>query len=149
MRAQFVMSEIGIGLRRNLTMTIAVVVSVALSLAMVGAALLLNAQVRNMRGYWGDKVEVSIFFCNKADAGQGAGGTAVSAIAPNCSTGAATQAQMDSVRAQLQKTGLVQKFYTETPAQTLEEFKQQDPKNPLTPSLTADSFEYSLRIKLV
>ena len=31
MRAQFVMSEIGVGLRRNLTMTFAVIVSVALS----------------------------------------------------------------------------------------------------------------------
>ncbi|MHA6760343.1 permease-like cell division protein FtsX [Streptacidiphilus sp. PAMC 29251] len=154
MRAQFVMSEIGIGLRRNLTMTIAVVVSVALSLAMVGAALLLNAQVRDMRGYWGDKVEVSIFFCNKADAGQSAGsatpggGAAVGTVAPNCASGAATQTQMDSVRAQLQKTGLVEKFYTEDPAQALDEFKKQDPKNPLIPSLTADSFENSLRIKL-
>ncbi|MFC1413339.1 permease-like cell division protein FtsX [Streptacidiphilus sp. N1-12] len=152
MRAQFVMSEIGIGLRRNLTMTIAVVVSVALSLAMVGAALLLNAQVRDMRGYWGDKVEVSIFFCNKADAGQGSGGTGTGAVvgtvAPNCASGAATQTQMDSVQAQLQKTGLVEKFYTETPAQALDEFKKQDPKNPLIPSLTADSFENSLRIKL-
>jgi cell division transport system permease protein len=159
MRTQFVMSEIGIGLRRNLTMTIAVVVSVALSLAMVGAALLLNAQVRDMRGYWGDKVEVSIFFCNKADAGQGAAtapGTSAStststssdAITPNCASGAATQTQMDSVRAQLQKTGLVEKFYTEDPAQALAEFKTEDPKNPLIPSLTADSFESSLRVKL-
>ncbi|MFC1419274.1 permease-like cell division protein FtsX [Streptacidiphilus cavernicola] len=152
MRAQFVMSEIGIGLRRNLTMTIAVVVSVALSLAMVGAALLLNAQVRDMRGYWGDKVEVSIFFCNKADAGQGAatvpGGASTDAIAPNCASGAATQTQMDTVRQQLQKTGLVEKFYTETPAQALDEFKKQDPKNPLIPSLTADSFQNSLRVKL-
>ncbi len=40
MRAQFVLSEIGVGLRRNLTMTIAVVVSVALSLALAGSSLL-------------------------------------------------------------------------------------------------------------
>ena len=157
MRLQFVMSEIGIGLRRNLTMTIAVVVSVALSLAMVGAALLLNAQVRDMRGYWGDKVEVSIFFCNKTNAGQGAAtapGTSASTsssadvVSPNCTSGAATQTQMDTVRQQLQKTGLVEKFYTETPAQALAEFKKEDPKNPLIPSLTADSFQNSLRVKL-
>jgi cell division transport system permease protein len=155
MRTQFVMSEIGIGLRRNLTMTIAVVVSVALSLAMVGAALLLNAQVRDMRGYWGDKVEVSIFFCNKDDAGLG-GATAPGAspstsgdgTASNCASGAATQTQMDTVRQQLQKTGLVEKFYTEDPTQAMAEFKTEDPKNPLIPSLTADSFEYSLRVKL-
>jgi cell division transport system permease protein len=148
MRAQFVMSEIGIGLRRNLTMTIAVVVSVALSLAMVGAAVLLSDQVTSMRGYWGDKVEVSIFFCNKADAGQGVVAPGAAAVPTNCATGAATQSQMDSVRAQLEKTGLVEKFYTETPAQALDAFKKQDPKNPLLPSLTADSFENSLRVKL-
>jgi cell division transport system permease protein len=152
MRAQFVMSEIGIGLRRNLTMTIAVVVSVALSLALAGAALLLRTQVSEMRGYWGDKVEVSIFFCNKADAGQGPGGGAsapgAGAVPTNCTSGPATQSQMDNVRTQLEKTGLVQTFYTETPAQALDEFKKQDPKNALIPSLTADSFENSLRVKL-
>lgn len=37
MRAQFVLSEIGVGLRRNLTMTFAVIVSVALSLALLAA----------------------------------------------------------------------------------------------------------------
>ena len=157
MRAQFVMSEIGIGLRRNLTMTIAVVVSVALSLAMVGAALLLNAQVRDMRGYWGDKVEVSIFFCNKTDAGQDvatapgaseAASSSADVVSPNCKSGAATQTQIDNVRQQLQKTGMVEKFYTETPAQALAEFKKEDPKNPLIPTLTPDSFQNSLRVKL-
>jgi cell division transport system permease protein len=153
MRAQFVMSEIRIGLRRNLTMTIAVVVSVALSLAMVGAALLLNAQVTNMRGYWGDKIEVSIYFCNKNDAGQGLGAAApgsggATAVPSNCASGAATQAQMDSVQAQLAKTGLVEHFYTQTPAQALDDYRKSDPTNPLLVSLSADSFENSLRIKL-
>ena len=37
MRAQFVLSEIGVGLRRNLTMTFAVIISVALSLALPAA----------------------------------------------------------------------------------------------------------------
>lgn len=155
MRAQFVMSEIGIGLRRNLTMTIAVVVSVALSLAMVGAALLLNAQVGEMRGYWGDKIEVSIFFCNKIDAGLGPGaaasgsGAAGTTVVPtSCSSGAATQSQMDAVQAQLAKTGLVERFYTETPAQAFDAFKKMDPNNPLLANTTPDSMETSLRVKL-
>ncbi len=49
MRAQFVLSEIGVGLRRNLTMTFAVIISVALSLALTGGALLANKQVDSMR----------------------------------------------------------------------------------------------------
>ena len=68
MRAQFVLSEIGVGLRRNLTMTFAVIISVALSLALSGGALLANKQVDSMKGYWYDKVQVSIYMCNKSDA---------------------------------------------------------------------------------
>src|SRR6478736_6338533 len=56
MRAQFVLSEIGVGLRRNLTMTFAVIVSVALSLALFGGSLLMSDQVGAMKGYWYDKV---------------------------------------------------------------------------------------------
>jgi cell division transport system permease protein len=67
MRAQFVVSEIGVGLRRNLTMTFAVIVSVALSLALFGGSLLMSDQVSTMKGYWYDKVNVSIFLCNKSD----------------------------------------------------------------------------------
>jgi cell division transport system permease protein len=37
------MSEVGIGLRRNLTMTFAVVITVAISLSLLGIGLLSNA----------------------------------------------------------------------------------------------------------
>lgn len=83
MRAQFVLSEIGVGLRRNLTMTFAVIVSVALSLALFGGSLLMSDQVNTMKGYWYDKVNVSIFLCNKSDAESDA----------NCAKGAVTADQ--------------------------------------------------------
>lgn len=76
MRAQFVMSEIGVGLRRNLTMTFAVIISVALSLALFGGSLLMRDQVSEMKGYWYDKVNVSIYLCNKSDAEDNAEGGA-------------------------------------------------------------------------
>ena len=41
MRARFILSEVGIGLRRNLTMTFAVVITVAISLSLLGIGLLL------------------------------------------------------------------------------------------------------------
>ena len=63
MRAKFVMSEVGIGLRRNLTMTFAVMITVAISLSLLGIGLLANSQVRVMKDYWYDKIEVSIFLC--------------------------------------------------------------------------------------
>jgi cell division transport system permease protein len=63
MRAKFVMSEVGIGLRRNLTMTFAVMITVAISLSLLGIGLLANSQVRVMKDYWYDKIEVSNFLC--------------------------------------------------------------------------------------
>ena len=45
MRAQFVLQEIWIGLRRNLTMTIALIVVVAISLSLLGTGLLFVKQV--------------------------------------------------------------------------------------------------------
>ena len=77
MRAQFVLSEIGIGLRRNLTMTVAVVVTVAISLALFGSALLIRKQVEAMKDFWYDKVEVSVYLCGESSDTASCGGSAV------------------------------------------------------------------------
>lgn len=64
MRAQFVISEIWIGLRRNLTMTIAVITTVAISLALFGGGLLINSQVTEMRKFWDERISITIYLCN-------------------------------------------------------------------------------------
>ena len=75
MRAGFILSEVGIGLRRNLTMTFAVVVTVAISLSLLGIGLLSNSQVRVMKDYWYDKIEVSVYLCGSlSDSPSCAGG---------------------------------------------------------------------------
>ncbi|MFC1410158.1 permease-like cell division protein FtsX [Streptacidiphilus sp. N1-12] len=140
MRAQFVISEIGIGLRRNLTMTIAVVISVALSLSLAGAALLLRDQVDSMQKYWDGRVEVSVFFCAKDDM--------TNKQYPNCASGPATQSQMDAVSAQLEKTGLIQHIYPQTPDQQLTEYKQEYGKSSLASYVNLDAFGGALRLKL-
>ena len=65
MRARLILNEVGIGLRRNLTMTIALVITFAVSLGLLGGALLVRDQVDVMKDYWYDKVQVSIFLCTK------------------------------------------------------------------------------------
>src|SRR3569833_815389 len=65
MRAQFVLQEIWIGLRRNLTMTIALAVTVAIAMALFGTGVLLKMQVDKSNNYWSDKVEVSVYLCNR------------------------------------------------------------------------------------
>ena len=63
MRLQFILSEILVGLRRNLAMTISVVLVTFVSLTFVGAGALLQMQIGTMKDYWYDRVQVSIFLC--------------------------------------------------------------------------------------
>ncbi|MER6122004.1 permease-like cell division protein FtsX [Streptomyces sp. NPDC001795] len=139
MRAQFVLSEIGVGLRRNLTMTFAVIVSVALSLALFGGSLLMSDQVNQMKGYWYDKVNVSIFLCNKSDAESD----------PNCSKGAVTEEQKKQILDDLNKMGsVVQKVTYESQDEAYKHYKEQFGDSPLASSLTPDQMQESYRIKL-
>ncbi|WP_193789657.1 permease-like cell division protein FtsX [Nocardiopsis halophila] len=65
MRAQFVLSEMWIGLRRNLTMTIAVIITVAISLALFGSGLLVQQQISHMRQFWDERVSVTVYMCTE------------------------------------------------------------------------------------
>ncbi|MFF2811445.1 permease-like cell division protein FtsX [Streptomyces sp. NPDC058000] len=138
MRAQFVLSEIGVGLRRNLTMTFAVIVSVALSLGLFGASLLMRDQVSTMKGYWYDKVNVSIFFCNKNDA----------ETAANCAKGAATEQQKNDILAELHRLPLVQNVEHETSDQAYTHYKEQFGDTPVAGLVTPDQLPESFRVKL-
>ncbi|MGW0204723.1 permease-like cell division protein FtsX [Streptomyces sp. NPDC003233] len=138
MRAQFVLSEIGVGLRRNLTMTFAVIVSVALSLALFGGSLLMSDQVSTMKGYWYDKVNVSIFLCNKHDADSDV----------NCAKGAVTEDQKKQILSDLQKMPVVEKVVYESQDEAYKHYKEQFGNSPLASSLTPDQMQESYRIKL-
>ena len=65
------------GLRRNLMMTIAVVLTVGISLTLLGVALYFRSQVNSSKDYWYDKVEVSIFLCADGDAAEPCNGRGV------------------------------------------------------------------------
>ncbi|GAA3153481.1 permease-like cell division protein FtsX [Streptomyces rameus] len=138
MRAQFVLSEIGVGLRRNLTMTFAVIVSVALSLALFGGSLLMSDQVSTMKGYWYDKVNVSIFLCNKHDAENDV----------HCAKGAVTEDQKKQILADLHDMTVVEKVTYESQDDAYKHYKEQFGNSPLAGSLTPDQMQESYRIKL-
>ena len=65
MRFRHIFSETRAGLRQNLTMTLAVIMTMWVSLSLFGAGLLANQQVELMKGRWYDKIEISIFLCTK------------------------------------------------------------------------------------
>ena len=52
MRLQFILGEIGGGLRRNLSMVVSVFLVTFVSLNFVGAAWMLQLLINQMKGYW-------------------------------------------------------------------------------------------------
>jgi len=136
MRPSFIAKELGTGLRRNLTMTIALVVSVAVSLTLFGTALLMRTQVERMKGYWYDKIEVSIFLCGP------------NSTAATC-TGTVTDEQRAAIQTAIQGlTPTVQAWYYESSAQAYERFKVQFKGSPIIANVSPYALPESFRAKL-
>ncbi|MBM0227314.1 MULTISPECIES: permease-like cell division protein FtsX [Micromonospora] len=61
MRVKYVLSEVLVGLWRNVTMTIAMIITLAVSLFMLGGSGLLFQKVGDMKDLYYENIEVSIF----------------------------------------------------------------------------------------
>jgi cell division transport system permease protein len=137
MRSNFVFQEIWIGLRRNLTMTVALVVVVAISLSLLGTGLLFIKQVDSTRTYWQSKVEISVYLCTSDSAN------------PACH-GAATAQQVATIKQTLSTMPQVQFAEYQTQAQAYALFKQyfsddQSYVNTVTENEMPSSFEVKLK----
>lgn len=78
------------GLRRNISMVISVVLVTFVSLTFVGAAILMQGQISTMRDYWTERAQVAVYMCST-----------VSDTEETCIDGAATEDQVEQVRAEL------------------------------------------------
>jgi cell division transport system permease protein len=116
-------------------MTLALIVSVAVSLSLVGAALLLSAQVERMKGYWYDKIEVSIFLCGNTS------------VAFTC-TGAVTDEQRKNVETILGTLESVQEIFYESSADAYDQFKEQFAGSAILANISPDALPESFRVKL-
>jgi cell division transport system permease protein len=137
MRSNFVFQEIWVGLRRNLTMTIALIVVVAISLSLLGTGLLFVKQVDRSRTLWQSQAEVSVYLCT-ADSPN-----------PSCH-GAVTSEQQSQLQQTLTSMPQVQQvtYLSQPQAYTL--FKQDFANDPsyvstVTESDMPPSFEVKLR----
>ena len=139
MRAQFVLQEVWTGLRRNLTMTVALVVVVAISLSLLGTGLLFVKQVNDTRTYWQGKVQLSIYLCT------------TTSVSPACkANGPATAAEKTQIAADLRRLPQVQHVYYESQAQAYAHFKQDFSRDPAFTSLvTKSEIPDSFQVKLV
>jgi len=136
MRARFLLGEVGIGLKRNFTMTFAVVVTVAISLSLLGIGLLSNSQVKAMKDYWYDKIEVSVFLCGSLSE------------SPSCSAGIISSAQRLEIQNELQKMPVVANVYYESQSQAYSRFQERFKDSAIAQNVTADQLPESFRVKL-
>jgi cell division transport system permease protein len=68
MRASFVFSEVINGLRRNVTMTIAMILTTAISVGLLGGGLLAVRMIDKMQNTYQDQVEVVVFMTDDVSA---------------------------------------------------------------------------------
>jgi len=119
MRARFILSEVGIGLRRNLTMTFAVVITVAISL-----------------DYWYDKIEVSVYLCGSLS------------DSPSCSGGVITPEQRLEIQNDLEELPVVETVYYESQSEAFERFQERFKDSAISQNVTANQLPESFRVKL-
>ena len=136
MRARFLLSEVGIGLRRNMTMTFAVIVTTAISHSLLGIGLLSNAQVGAMKDYWYDKIEVSVFLCGSLSE------------SPSCSGGVVTSDQRLQIQQDLQSMPAVDSVFYESQSQAFVHFQERFKDSAIAANVTADQLPESFRVKL-
>ena len=136
MRARFLLSEVGIGLRRNMTMTFAVIVTTAISLSLLGIGLLSNAQVGAMKDYWYDKIEVSVFLCGSLSE------------SPSCAGGLVTSEQRLQIQQDIQSMPAVDSVFYESQSQAFTHFQERFKDSAIAANVTADQLPESFRVKL-
>ncbi len=136
MRAGFIAQEVRIGIRRNVTMTLAVMTTVAISLTLLGIGFLANSQVRVMKDYWYDKIEVSVFLCGALSE------------STSCTAGSVTDTQRSSIQADLQALPVVEKVYYESQSQAYQHFQENFKGSAIAQNVTPDQLPESFRVKL-
>ena len=139
MRFRHIFSETRVGLRRNLTMTLAVIMTMWVSLSLFGFGLLASQQVDLMKGRWYDKIEISVFLCTADTVGD------------NCTPGQeVTDAEKQVIQETLESNPEVAEggVYFETKAEAYADFKEAYEGNPIQDSLTEDQMQESFRVKL-
>ncbi|HVW44646.1 MAG TPA: permease-like cell division protein FtsX [Amycolatopsis sp.] len=133
MRASFVFSEVFTGLRRNVTMTIAMIITTAVSLGMLGGGLLIVRTIDKMQVNYMADVEVSIYLTQD-----------VSANDATCS-----QDPCRALRQDVQNNPAVESVVFENRDQAYERFKRIFQDNPiLVQSARPEALPASLQIKL-
>jgi cell division transport system permease protein len=126
MRVNFLLSEVATGLRRNLTMTVAMILTTAISLGLMGTGLLIAGMISDMKEIYYDKVQVSIFLADTV-----------------------TDDQRSAIEQQLKSSPEVKSYIYESKDEAYKRFKEQFAQQPdLVNNVGPDALPESFRVEL-
>jgi cell division transport system permease protein len=132
MRTDFVVREVLTGLRRNVTMTVAMVLTTAISLGLVGTGLLAVRTIDRTEDLYSDRVEIQVALT--AD---------VSAADPDCNQPVCT-----NLKQMLESSPLVESVRFESQQQAYERFKELFAGQTLADVVRPQSLPATLRVRL-
>ena len=139
MRFSFVFSEMGIAIRRNLSMIVSVILVTFISLTFVGTAGLLQQQIGSMKTYWYDKAQVAVYLCTK---------TSPQEICPQ---GEASKDVQGTVTERLKSETLapyIDKYYFENHQQAFETFQREFKDNSVAKYVTPEQLNETFWVNL-
>jgi len=112
MQLRYVFSETATGLRRNISMSVALIVTIFVSLTLVGMGLLLNQQADKAERFWGSKLQITVFMCNQ------------NSKTPNCSSGEISPTQRTAVKQTIDTSPEVASYYHQSKDQAFKTWKR-------------------------
>jgi cell division transport system permease protein len=137
MRAQVVTSEVTSGLRRNLLMTVALVITVMVSLLLVMMGLAVREQAKLTKKFWFNSIEVSVFLCSADSTSSG------------CAGGTVTQDQRNDIETTLQNLPQVKAVTYVSQQQAYQRaqifFKGDAILQSITPGVLPETYEVKLK----
>jgi cell division transport system permease protein len=106
----YTLTELGQGLRRNLSMHLAVVLTLFVSLTLVGMGVLLNQQAAKAAEHWGSELQITVWLCKDRDQNAAC-------------VGEVTDAQKDAIEKVVQDNPEVAGYHFESKDEAFEKLK--------------------------
>jgi cell division transport system permease protein len=128
MQLRYVFTELGQGLRRNLSMHIAVVLTLFVSLTLAGLGVLLNQEAGKVADRWGSQLQIAVYLCSRHDGN------------PSC-TGEVTGSQQAAIQKVVDANSQVDSSYTQSKEVAFQKLNDQFPgkyDGPNSPITAAD-----------
>jgi cell division transport system permease protein len=138
MQFRYVFSELGQGLRRNVSMHLAVVLTLFVSMTLAGLGVLMKEQTDIATRYLGNQLQLTVYLCRDGDAN------------PACA-GEVTDAQKQRVEEAIKESPEVSSYRFETKEEAFAKVKDlygSDQFDGPNPALTADDMPQSFWITL-